>query len=98
MDNFKDINCRIVNIHGRISCQTSVRVSIFRLCIFIEIQYRFIVNLLSIYCIALMLRNVNSQTNVKIDINYVIDNQNMQEHNNNKELGIFVFESDIFVN
>ena len=43
-----------------------------------------------------MLRNVNSQTNVKIDINYVIDNQNMQEHNNNKELGIFVFESDIF--
>ena len=49
-------------------------------------------------CIALMLRNVNSQTNVKIDINYVIENQNMQEHNNNKELGIFVFESDIFVN
>ena len=41
---------------------------------------------------------MNSQTNVKIDINYVIDNQNMQEHNNNKELGIFVFESDIFVN
>ena len=35
-----------------------------------------------------MLRNVNSQTNVKIGINYVIDNQNMQEHNNNKELGI----------
>ena len=50
--------------------------------------------------IALMPRNVNSQTNVKIDIhvNYVIDNQNMQEHNINKELGIFVFESDIFVN
>ena len=45
-----------------------------------------------------MLRNVNFQTNVKIDINYVIDNQNMQEHNNNKELGIFVYESDIFVN
>ena len=45
-----------------------------------------------------MLRNVNSQTNVKIYINYVIDNQNMQEHNNNKELGIFVYESDIFVN
>ena len=41
-----------------------------------------------------MLRNVNFQTNVKIDINYVIDNQNMQEHNNNKELGIFVYESD----
>ena len=56
------------------------------------------VNLLSIYRIALMLRNMNSQTNDKIDINYVIDNQNMQEHNNNKELGIFVFESDIFVN
>ena len=34
----------------------------------------------------------------KIDINYVIDIQNMQEHNNNKELGSFVFESDIFVN
>ena len=47
--------------------------------------------------IALMLRNVNSQTNVKIDINYVINNQNMQEHNNNKELGIFVFESDILI-
>ena len=44
-----------------------------------------------------MLRNVNSQTNIKIDLNYVIDNQNMQEHNDNKELGIFVFESDIFV-
>ena len=45
-----------------------------------------------------MLRNVNSQTNVKFGINYVIDNQNMQEHNNNKELGIFVFESDIYFN
>ena len=45
-----------------------------------------------------MLRNVNSQTNVKIDINYVIYNQNMQEHINNKELGIFVFASDIFFN
>ena len=33
--------------------------------------------------IALMLRNVNSQTNVEIDINYNIDNQNMQDHNNN---------------
>ena len=48
--------------------------------------------------IALMLRNVNSETNVKIDKNYVIDNQNTQEHNNNKELRIFVFESDIYVN
>ena len=48
--------------------------------------------------IALMLRNVNSQTYVKIDINYVIDNQNMQELNTNKELCIVVFESDIFVN
>ena len=28
MDNFKNTNCRIVNIHGRISCQTGVRVSI----------------------------------------------------------------------
>ena len=99
MDNFKDINCRIVNIHGRISCQTGVRVSIFRLCRCIyrdTVQVQ--VNLLSIYRIAFMLRNVNSQTNVKIDINYVIDNQNMQENNNNKKLGIFIFESDIFVN
>ena len=48
--------------------------------------------------ITLVLRHVNSQTNVKIGINYVIDNQNMQERNNNKELGFFVFESDIFVN
>ena len=32
MDNFKDINCTIVNIHGRISCQTGVRVSICRSC------------------------------------------------------------------
>ena len=46
-------------------------------------------------CITLMLRNVNSQTNVKIDINYVIDIHNMQEHNDNKELGIFVFESNM---
>ena len=38
MDNFKDINCRIVNIHGRISCQTGDRVSID---VFIEIQYMF---------------------------------------------------------
>ena len=46
-----------------------------------------------------MLRNVNSQTNVKIDINYVTDKQNMQKQNNiNKELGIVVFESGIFVN
>ena len=30
--NFKDMNCRMVNIHGRISCPTGVRVSIFRLC------------------------------------------------------------------
>ena len=83
-------NCRIVNIHGRISCQTGVRVSLFRLC---RCIYRDTVgskvNLLSMYQIALMLRNVYSQTNVKIDINYVIDNQNMQEHNNNKELDIF---------
>ena len=45
-----------------------------------------------------MLSNVNFQTNVKIDINYVIGIQNMQMHNNNKVLGFFVFESDIFVN
>ena len=50
------------------------------------------------YSIALMLRNVNSKTNVKIDINYVTDNQNMQEYNNNKELVIFVFESGMFFN
>ena len=49
-------------------------------------------------CIALMLRNVNSQTNVKFDKNCVIDIQDMQEHISNKELGIFIFERDIFVN
>ena len=41
---------------------------------------------------------MNSQIFVKIDINCVIDIQNMQEHINNKELGMLVFESDIFVN
>ena len=45
-----------------------------------------------------MLRDANSQTNVKTDINCVIDIPNIQEHINNQELGIFVFESDIFVN
>ena len=40
-DNFKDINCRIVNIHGRISGQTGVRVSICYVDVFIDIQYRF---------------------------------------------------------
>ena len=49
-------------------------------------------------CIALMLRNVNSQTNIKIDINCGIDFKNMQEHINNTELGIFNYESDISVN
>ena len=38
--------------------------------------------------IALMLRNVNSTINVKIYIKYVIDNQNMQDHKNNEDLGI----------
>ena len=32
MDNFKDISYRTVYIHGRISCQTGVRMSIFSLC------------------------------------------------------------------
>ena len=41
---------------------------------------------------------MNSQTNVKIDINRVIDIKNMKAHINNNELGIFVYESDIFVN
>ena len=42
MDNFEDINCKIVNIHGRISCQTGVRVGILGYVdVFIEIQYRF---------------------------------------------------------
>ena len=45
-----------------------------------------------------MLRKVNSQTNVKTDINYVIDIQNIQGHNNNKELGIFYKHLDIFLN
>ena len=87
MDNFKDIYCRIFNIHGRISCQTGVRVSIFRLCRCIEIEHR----IKSKFAFNLLLINENSQTNVKIDINYVNDNQSRQEHNNNKELGIFVF-------
>ena len=47
--------------------------------------------------IALMLRNANSRTNVKIDINSVSDFHNFQEHINNIELGIFVFESDVFL-
>ena len=80
--------------------QTGVRVSIFRYSIPI---YRDTVHIqkyicFQSMCIALMLRKVNSQTNVKIDINYAIDIQNMPEHNNNKELCIFVYESDIFVN
>ena len=41
---------------------------------------------------------MNFQTNVKIDINCVIDFKTMQAHINNTELGIFVYESDIFVN
>ena len=45
-----------------------------------------------------MLRNANSQTNVKIDINGITDFKNMLEYINNKELGIFIFESDIFIN
>ena len=48
--------------------------------------------------IALMLRDVNSQINVKIDIKYVTDNQNMRDHKNNEDLGTFVFDSGIFVN
>ena len=60
MDNFKDINCRIVNIHGRISCQTGVRVSICRSC---RCIYRDTVQVQKLICfqsmrIALMLRNV----------------------------------------
>ena len=56
MVNFKDINCRIVNIHGHICCQTGVRVSIFSLCRRINrVQYMFksTVSLLStyVYCI-----------------------------------------------
>ena len=43
MDNFEDIDSRIVNIHCRISCHTGVRVSIIRsVDVFIEtVQYRF---------------------------------------------------------
>ena len=39
-----------------------------------------------------MFRSADSQTNVKIDF------QNMPEYINNKELGIFVFKSDLFIN
>ena len=46
----------------------------------------------------IMLGNTNSQTNVKIDINGITDFQIVSEYINNKELGIFVFESDVFIN
>ena len=64
---------------------------------FIEIQYRLKSTFAFNMCIALMLRHASSQTNIKIDINCVIDFQNIPKHINNKELGIFIFESYIFV-
>ena len=70
MDNFKTSTVELSTF--MVVC---VRVSIFRFsrCI-IEIQYRlkskFAFNLCVLHE---MLRNVNSQTNVKIDINCVID-------------------------
>ena len=36
--------------------------------------------------------------NVKTDINSTTDFQNMPEYTNNKEPGLCVFESDIFIN
>ena len=95
MDNFKDINCRIVNIHGRISCQTSVRVCIFSFWLYSACSK---VNLLSIYVFCTMLRSANSLKNVKTDINSITDFQNMPEYTNNKKPGLCVFERDIFIN
>ena len=69
MDYFKHINCRILNIHGRISCQTCVRVSIFSFyrCINRNIVHVQKYNLFSFYVYCTMLRSANIQTNVKID-------------------------------
>ena len=55
------------------------------------------VNLLSICVYFIMLRSVNSQTSVKIDICSITDFQKMTEYINNNELGIFVFEGDILI-
>ena len=85
MDNFKDIKCRIVNIHGRISCQTIVRVCIFSFCRCIN---RYTVLVLSIYVYCTTLRNANSLKMLKTDINSITDFQNMPEYTNNKELGL----------
>ena len=45
-----------------------------------------------------MLRSANFLKNVKTDINNITDFQNMPEYTNNKEPGLCVFESDIFIN
>ena len=58
----------------------------------------FKVHLFSFYVYSITLRSANSQTNVKIDINGISDFQNRQEYINNKELGIFIFEIDVFIN
>ena len=52
----------------------------------------------SIYVYCILLRSVNFQTNVEIDVNGITDFQNLLEYFNNKKLGIFVFESDVFIN
>ena len=48
--------------------------------------------------IALCLEVRIPKTNVKIGKNNITDFQNMLEYINNKELDIFVFESDVFIN
>ena len=58
------------------------------------------VNLLSIYVYCIMLRSANSQTNVKIDINGITNFQSICQNTLTIKgrLGIFVFESDVFIN
>ena len=58
----------------------------------------FKIKILSIYLYYIMLRGVNFQTLVKIDINSITDSQNLPEYINNKELGNFVFEIYVFIN
>ena len=49
--------------------------------------------------LCVLLRSVNLQNKIKLDINSITDFQNMPEYINNKELGIFFFEnSDVFIN
>ena len=85
MDSFKDTNCKIVNIHGRISRQTGVRVIIFSFCRCIDREtvplqnYIYFQSMCTALCIS-----ANPRTNVKIDINSITDFQNMPQYISNK--------------